>query len=127
LFDGYLEIVSDDICWIEMRPSEAGRYVLVRRSPDGTTADVNPAPFNIRTRVHEYGGGACLIVRDTVYFSNFSDQRLYKQESGSVPVPLMAEGDVRFADGVIDQQRNRIICVCEDHTKNDKEPENFIG
>jgi dipeptidyl aminopeptidase/acylaminoacyl peptidase len=126
-FDGYLEIVGDDIYWIEMRPSEAGRYVLEHRLPDGTTVDVNPAPFNIRTRVHEYGGGACLIVRDTVYFSNFSDQRLYKQESGYVPVPLMAEGDVRFADGVIDQQRNRIICVCEDHTKNDKEPENFIG
>jgi len=56
-FDGYLEVIGDDIYWIEMRPSEAGRYVLVRRSPDGTIADVNPAPFNIRTRVHEYGGG----------------------------------------------------------------------
>ncbi|UCD08873.1 MAG: PD40 domain-containing protein, partial [Dehalococcoidales bacterium] len=126
-FDGYLEIVGDDIYWIEMRPSEAGRYVLVRRSPDGTITDINPAPYNIRTRVHEYGGGACLIDRDTVYFSNFSDQHLYKQESGSPPSPLTTEENMRYADGVMDQWRNRIIYVCEDHTNEDNEPENFIG
>ena len=126
-FDGYLEITGDDIYWIEMRPPEGGRYVLVRWSPDGTTTDVNPAPFNIRTRVHEYGGGACLIDRDAVYFSNFSDQCLYKQEPGSAPLPLTPDEDMRFADGVIDRQRNRIIYVCEDHTMNDKEPENFIA
>ena len=126
-FDGYLEIAGDDIYWIEMRPAEAGRYVLVRCSGDGTASDVNPKPYNARTRVHEYGGGACLIDRDTVYFSNFSDQRIYQQEPGFPPSPLTTEGDIRYADGVIDRQRNRIICVCEDHTKNDKEPENFIA
>ena len=124
-FDGYLEIAGDDIYWIEMRPAEAGRYVLVRCSGDGTASDVNPKPYNARTRVHEYGGGACLIDRDTVYFSNFSDQRIYQQEPGFPPSPLTTEGDIRYADGVIDRQRNRIICVCEDHTKNDKE--NFIA
>jgi dipeptidyl aminopeptidase/acylaminoacyl peptidase len=126
-FDGYIEIAGDDIYWIEMRPAEAGRYVLVRCSGDGTASDVNPKPYNARTRVHEYGGGACLIDRDTVYFSNFSDQRIYQQEPGFPPSPLTTEGDIRYADGVIDRQRNRIICVCEDHTKNDKEPENFIA
>ena len=126
-FDGYLEIAADDIYWIEMRPAEAGRYVLVRCSGDGTASDVNPKPYNARTRVHEYGGGACLIDRDTVYFSNFSDQRIYQQEPGFPPSPLTTEGDIRYADGVIDRQRNRIICVCEDHTRNDKEPENFIA
>ncbi|MBN2074868.1 MAG: S9 family peptidase [Dehalococcoidales bacterium] len=126
-FDGFIETDGKNVYWIEMRPSEAGRYVLVRRSPDGTTEDVNPAPYNVRTRVHEYGGGACLIDRDTVYFSNFSDQRLYRQEPGSPLSPLTPEGDMRYADGVIDRQRNRIICVCEDHTKNDKEPENYIA
>jgi dipeptidyl aminopeptidase/acylaminoacyl peptidase len=126
-FDGYIEIAGDDIYWIEMRPAEAGRYVLVRCSGDGTASDVNPKPYNARTRVHEYGGGACLIDRDTVYFSNFSDQRIYQQEPGFPPSPLTTEGDIRYADGVIDRQRNRIICVCEDHTRNDKEPENFIA
>ena len=126
-FDGYIEIAGDDIYWIEMRPAEAGRYVLVRCSGDGTASDVNPKPYNARTRVHEYGGGACLIDRDTVYFSNFSDQRIYQQEPGFPPSPLTTEGDIRYADGVIDRQRNRIICVCEDHTKNDKGPENFIA
>jgi dipeptidyl aminopeptidase/acylaminoacyl peptidase len=126
-FDGYIEIAGDDIYWIEMRPAEAGRYVLVRCSGDGTASDVNPKPYNARTRVHEYGGGACLIDRDTVYFSNFSDQRIYQQEPGSPPSPLTPEGNMRYADGVIDRQRDRIICICEDHTRNDKEPENFIA
>ncbi len=46
-----------DVYWIEGRPQESGRYVLVRRQPDGTITDINPLPFNARTRVHEYGGG----------------------------------------------------------------------
>ena len=52
---------GDDVYWIEGRPQEGGRYVLVRRRPDGTTADINPLPFNVRTRVHEYGGGAAVV------------------------------------------------------------------
>ena len=71
-FDG------DDLYWIESRPDEAGRCVLVRRSPDGTLTDVTPAPFNVRTRVHEYGGGAFVVSDGTVLFSNFADQRLYR-------------------------------------------------
>ena len=73
---------GEDIYWIEMRPTESGRYVIVRRTKDGQRPDVTPPPFNARTRVHEYGGAAFVVSDGTVYFSNFEDQRLYRQTSG---------------------------------------------
>jgi len=126
-FDRQLEVDGNDIYWVEMRPEEGGRYVIVRCSPDGRVADVTPKPFNVRTRVHEYGGGAYKIDRGMVYFSNFADQRLYRQSPNSIPEPITPEGGMRYADGVIDHRRNRMIWVCEDHTKNDKEPENYLA
>jgi dipeptidyl aminopeptidase/acylaminoacyl peptidase len=126
-FDRQVQVDGNDIYWAEMRPEEGGRYVIVRRSPDGRIADVTPKPFNARTRVHEYGGGAYKIDRGTVYFSNFGDQRLYRQTPNSAPEPITPEGEMRYADGVIDHRRNRMICVCEDHTKNEKEPENCLA
>ena len=123
-----IEAVADgeDIYWIEMRPTESGRYVIVRRSPDGKTTDVTPSPFNARTRVHEYGGAAFVVRDSTVYFSNFADQRLYRQTSGSDPQPITPEADLRYADGVIDTKRNRLICVREDHTDADHEAANTL-
>ncbi|MGK7875578.1 MAG: prolyl oligopeptidase family serine peptidase [Xenococcaceae cyanobacterium] len=117
---------GEDIYWLEGRPTEGGRNVLVRSTPDGKIADVVPAPFNVRTRVHEYGGGAFLVVDRTVYFSNFSDQRIYRQTPASEPQPLTKKSDRRYADAILDRQRNRLICVCEDHTKADREPENTL-
>ena len=60
---GEIALDGDDTYWTEMRPAEGGRYVIVRRAPDGQTADVTPQPFNARTRVHEYGGGAFAVSR----------------------------------------------------------------
>ena len=74
-----------DIYWVEMRPAEKGRYVLVRRSADGKTTEVTPPGYNVRTRVHEYGGGAYVVNDGIVYFSNFADQRVYGQRSPSLP------------------------------------------
>ena len=79
---GQIALSGDDVYWSEGRPSEGGRSVIVCRRPDGSTHDVNPAPFNARTRVHEYGGGAFLVDGSTVYFSNFKDQRLYRVLTG---------------------------------------------
>jgi len=126
-FDRQIEVDGNDIYWAEMRPEEGGRYVVVRRSPDGRVADITPKPFNARTRVHEYGGGAYKVDKGTVYFSNFADQRLYRQTPNSAPEPITAEVEMRYADGVVDHHRNRIICVCEDHTNNDKEPDNCLA
>jgi dipeptidyl aminopeptidase/acylaminoacyl peptidase len=125
--DRQVEVDGKDIYWVEMRPEEGGRSVIVGRSPDGRIADVTPKPFNARTRVHEYGGGGYKVDRGTVYFSNFTDQRLYRQSPNSAPEPITSEGGMRYADGVIDHRRNRMICVCQDHTSNDKEPENCLA
>src|SRR6267143_5229423 len=84
---GQVKIDGDDVYWIEMRPSEGGRQVIVRSS-DGATTDVTPPGFNARTRVHEYGGGDYVVHQGTVFFSNFADQRIYRQSPGSMPEPL---------------------------------------
>src|SRR6516165_10116129 len=88
---GGVFIEGADIYWHAMRPREGGRSVLVRRTTEGGVADVTPAPFNVRTRVHEYGGGSVLLADATVWFSNFADQFLYRQrlrESDRAPQPL---------------------------------------
>jgi len=115
---------GDNIYWIEGRPSEAGRSVIVRLTPDNQLNDVTPQSFNVRTRVHEYGGGSYIVNQGTVYFSNFVDQRLYQQKIQGentpyqiTPEPITPEGEYRYADGVIDAQNQRLICVREDHTQ----------
>ncbi|MCZ2826839.1 MULTISPECIES: S9 family peptidase [unclassified Modestobacter] len=92
-----------DVWWAEGRPSEGGRTALVRRTPDGTTTDLLPSPWNARTRVHEYGGGAWTVATGTVWFTDFADQRLYRVDPGSsepvavTPEPAVPAG-VRHAD-----------------------------
>ena len=126
---GLGEIMLDgaDVYWLESRPQEGGRSVLVRRSPDGNTADLTPPVaadggpvFSVRTRVHEYGGGAYLVHAGVIYFSNDADQRLYSQLPGAAPVAITPEPAVsrglRYADGVMDAARQRMIWVREDHT-----------
>jgi dipeptidyl aminopeptidase/acylaminoacyl peptidase len=100
--------------------------VVVRRTPDGQTTDVTPPPFNVRTRVHEYGGGAFAVADGIVYFSNFEDQRLYRQEPGGEPHPLTPELDLRYADGDVDRGRGRMVCVREDHTVAGQEATNTV-
>jgi dipeptidyl aminopeptidase/acylaminoacyl peptidase len=117
---------GDDLYWSELRPTEGGRVVIVHRTPDGQTRDVNAAPFNARTRVHEYGGGAFLVHKGMVYASNFADQRLYRLASVAAPEPLTPAVDMRYADGVMDERRNRILCVREDHTVEGQEAVNTI-
>ena len=111
-----VRIDGDDVYWIERRAHEGGRKVIVRRSIDVTAADVTPAGFNARTRVHEYGGGDYTVVNGTVIFSNYIDQRLYIQKSGAEPQPLTPESAIRYADGQIDRSRNLFFCVREDHS-----------
>jgi dienelactone hydrolase len=133
---GLTDILLDggDIYWTELRPSEAGRCVIVRRSPDGKREDVTPAPFNARTRVHEYGGGAVSIDRGTLYFSNFADQLLYRLDPGTAPVAITPEpsdpgtpkATWRYADGLIDRPRSRWIGIREDHSVSGREPVNTI-
>src|SRR5215470_6448155 len=95
---GQIQLDGDNVYWSESRPTEGGRNVVVRWTPDGGATEVTPAPFNVRTRVHEYGGGSFTVSRDVAYFSHFADQRLYKQPRGEAPQPLTAVSALRYAD-----------------------------
>jgi dipeptidyl aminopeptidase/acylaminoacyl peptidase len=124
---GEIRLDGETIYWSEGRPIEGGRNVIVQRSSAGQTRDITPAaPFNVRTRVHEYGGGAYQVANGTIYFSNFIDQRLYKQPVGDDPQPITPEGSFRYADAVVDEPRQRLICVREDHGNGEHEPINTI-
>jgi dipeptidyl aminopeptidase/acylaminoacyl peptidase len=70
-------ISADRVRWVETRPSEGGRLVVVGQGPDGIPRDLLPAAYNARTRVHEYGGQSYLPVPGGLVFANFADQRLY--------------------------------------------------
>jgi dipeptidyl aminopeptidase/acylaminoacyl peptidase len=116
---GALHTDGHNVYWIEGRPLEKGRNVLVKRTPDGQTTEVAPAGFNTRTMVHEYGGGAYIAHGDAVYFSNFADQRLYRRLPGGPPQPITPEPprprSLRYADGRITPDGRYLICVRERH------------
>ena len=111
-----VKISGEDVYWIERRPQEGGRKVVVRHPPHGTMVDVTPMPFNARTRVHEYGGGDFAVFGGTVVFANFADQRLYIQRAGDEPKALTPAGELRYADLVIHPSRDQLFCVREDHS-----------
>ena len=113
MFDG------DDRYWVEGRPQEQGRYVIVKRTADGTVHDVLPEGFSARSLVHEYGG-LCYAVRDSVvYFSNYADQRLYRIEPGALPRTITDEPPSprawRYAHPIVTQDGAHLICVRERH------------
>ena len=121
------EVDGGQVFWKETRPKEGGRYVIVRQEDNRSITEITPTKFNVRTTVHEYGGGDYLVHAGRFYFSNFEDQRLYSQEAGSQPVPITPTGtDVRYADGVFDGKRNRLVLVREDHTVSGPQAVNTI-
>jgi dipeptidyl aminopeptidase/acylaminoacyl peptidase len=113
------DIVGDDAYWLEGKPLEGGRTVVVRLAADGTRRELTPSPFYVRTRVHEYGGGAYAIHGSTVFFSNFSDQRLYRQDGDTQPRPITLEppqkAAIRYADACVSSDARWLICVRERH------------
>ena len=121
-----IQVQDGDVYWNELRPKEQGRYVVVKHGPDGKTRDIMPAGFNVRTRVHEYGGGSYFVDKGTVYFSNYHDQRLYRQKPGSAPEALTPAVNMRYADSVIDRLRKKMVAVREDHTEEGREATNSI-
>lgn len=123
---GEMSLDGETLYWVETRPEENGRNVIVARTANGSLHDVLPPPYSARSRVHEYGGGAFLASAGTVYFSNFEDQRIWKVLPGGMPSAVSAEGPLRFADFVHDDHRNRLIAVCEDHSGGNAEPANRI-
>lgn len=121
---GGVTLDGDAVYWLEGRPQEGGRYVLVQQTSSGPQT-ITPAGFNVRTRVHEYGGGSYTIHQGVIYFVNFADQRLYRQPPGGVPEAVTPEGAYRYADGVV-LPNGRFLCVREDHTHSDQDASNSL-
>jgi dipeptidyl aminopeptidase/acylaminoacyl peptidase len=101
--------------WLEGRPDEGGRQVLVRRAPDGTLTRMTPQGFNARSRVHEYGGAATLVSGDLIVVSDFVTGRLNRVVAPERLEPITPEKAWRYADYIHDEARNRLIAVREDH------------
>ncbi|MTV38598.1 S9 family peptidase [Duganella radicis] len=105
---------GSDIFWLAGRAAEAGRNTLLRYH-GVTTQELTPAPFNVRSRVHEYGGGAFAVDGETVYFTHFKDNCVYSMIAGEPPVQVTQAGKQRFADFAVDRARNRLLAVRELH------------
>jgi dipeptidyl aminopeptidase/acylaminoacyl peptidase len=103
--------------WLEPRPAEGGRVALVEWR-DGRIAELTPDGFNVRTRVHEYGGGACWFHDQAAYCSELSSGRLYRVEDGAA-TPLTPEppepSSLRYADGDVTPDGRLFVCVRERH------------
>lgn len=123
-------LAGERVYWLESRPEEGGRTVVVCRTPAGATPTVTPDGHNVRSRVHEYGGGAYGIHGETLFYSNDGDRRVYRQ---ALALPLTpraepltpAEPALRYADLTPDPTRDRLLAVREDH-RGGGEPENTL-
>ncbi len=120
-------VVDNRVYWVESRPAENGRCVLICGRPGEHNRDLTPAPFSVRSRVHEYGGGAFALSATVCYFINDSDQQIYTQAlNGNPPKALSDALACRFADLLLDPQRERLIAVCEDHVEEAHAPRNTL-
>ncbi len=107
----YVTALEGRLYWVEARPAERGRNVLMCAEPGGEPSDLTPAPFNARTRVHEYGGRPYVAAGPLVLASRFDDQQLYAVPGGKALTPT----GYRYADGASDAS-GVVYFVREDHT-----------
>jgi dienelactone hydrolase len=114
------------IQWLEGRPAEAGRLAALRACPGHDAEVLAPAPFNVRSRVHEYGGGAWIVSGGAAYFSNFADNLVYRRSADGHIEALTRESRHRHADFELDAGRKRLIAVREDHGSGGPEPRNLL-
>jgi dipeptidyl aminopeptidase/acylaminoacyl peptidase len=114
------------IYWLEGRPAEKGRSTLIRLEGD-TRTELTPAPLDVRSRAHEYGGGSWAAANGIVVFSNGVDNLLYQiSPEHPEPTPITSDSAYRYADMLIDTHHQRIITVREDHSLEGAEPVNTI-
>jgi dipeptidyl aminopeptidase/acylaminoacyl peptidase len=115
-----VRVAGPAVLWVEGRPLESGRQVVCRAVPGFPPQDRTPEGFNARTRVHEYGGGAYAVHGDTLFFTNFADQRLHRLDPGSArPAPITPEPPSaaahRYADACPTPDGRLLLCVRERH------------
>lgn len=116
---GGVSLRGDTVIWSEQRPEEGGRTQLVQRTRDAAPVDLLPAGANARTAVHEYGGGAWWVGGDTLWYTDWADQRLYTITGAADPVPVTPEPEVprgeRWADGCVTADGRWALVVREHH------------
>ena len=116
---GFVVVEGDDTYWVEGRPSQGGREVLVHRDASGNMRDVFGPDYSSRTLVHEYGGLNFAVHQGTVYFTNMADQRFYRVAPGESPVaitpPPPSLQSWRYADPQVSPDGRTIVCVRERH------------
>lgn len=113
---------GQDVLWTESRPFEKGRTVIMKWNAVQGLKEITPVPFDVRSKVHEYGGLAFTAHQGTLYFINAKDQRLYMQKENEEPRPISKEG-IRLAEPLFTSQG--IVCIAEIHSN--KEVENFLA
>jgi hypothetical protein len=118
------QIDGDNVYWIEGRPREKGRNVVVVCAVDGTIKDVTPPPFDAQSQVYGYGGGAYSVHDGVLYFVNFvprpgSDNQIYRQAPGGAPTKITSNPESLFADLCVDASRNRLIAIREERPNGD--------
>ena len=115
---GHTAVNDGTVYWREQRPDDDGRGVVVRHDGD-TVTDVTGDDFDVRTLVHQYGGGDFAVIDGTLIFSRFDDQRVYRQSPSEEPVPITPEPEsergLRYADFEPSADGASIYCVREDH------------
>ncbi|MFI6498481.1 prolyl oligopeptidase family serine peptidase [Nonomuraea typhae] len=115
---GWPSAQSGQVWWTEDRPDEGGRTTIMHRAADGTRRELLPAPWNARTRVHEYGGRPYAVTPDAkIVFTHHADQRVYLLDGGD-PQPLTPADDARYADLLV--RDDQIWCVRERHSGDGK-------
>lgn len=120
---------NDNLYWLETRPWENGRSVVVRRRSDGAIEDALPAPLSCRSKVHEYGGSPYIVSDNVMYFCLYDDQRVYAltlDDPEALPQPITPDAKYSFADFCVDHTRQRLICIMEDHSQ-PGEPQNLVA
>jgi dipeptidyl aminopeptidase/acylaminoacyl peptidase len=126
---------GDDIWWSESRPEEGGRTAILRLGADGSRTEILPAPWNARTGVHEYGGGAWWVRGGVVWFADWTSQRLHRlafdgDPNDLDPEPITPEPAVprglRYADGDVSPDGGTLLCVREEHFADGREAANTV-
>jgi dipeptidyl aminopeptidase/acylaminoacyl peptidase len=113
----WVDVYDGAVWWVEGRPAEEGRGALMREGPDGAPVEVLSPAWNVRNRVHEYGGRPFVVLGNTVVFTNWADQRVYAFAEGEEPRPLTPEPErpqgVRYADLSPGHGNTSVLCVRE--------------
>tara|TARA_B100000579_G_scaffold86857_4_gene68197 strand:+ start:42531 stop:44465 length:1935 start_codon:yes stop_codon:yes gene_type:complete len=121
---------GSDLYFLEGRPEESGRYVIVKQASDGKISDVIPKEFNSRNAVHEYGGGSYAVGQKNIYFTNWDDQRIYKVNGENVnPITKEPpfEKSIRYSDLTLSIDEEWLFCVRETHFKKEEAKNELVA